>query len=58
MNASKNELKLTPSDSVRAVQNQDGAVLLDIRQGLCLSMSCSAVCAERNRDIMPTSLLK
>jgi hypothetical protein len=30
---------LTPSDSVRVVQNQDGAVLLDIRQGLCLSMT-------------------
>jgi len=39
MNTSENESKLTPSDSVRVVQNQDGAVLLDIRQGLCLSMT-------------------
>jgi hypothetical protein len=33
------ETALTPSDSVRIVQNQDGAVLLDIRQGICLSMT-------------------
>jgi hypothetical protein len=39
MNTSKNESALTPSDSVRVIQNEDGAVLLDIRQGLCLSMT-------------------
>ncbi len=36
---SQNGLALVPSDSVRVVGNQDGAVLLDIRQGLCLSMT-------------------
>lgn len=30
---------LRPSDSVRVVNNQDGAALLDIRQGVCLSMT-------------------
>jgi hypothetical protein len=39
MNTSTNGSALTPSDSVRVVQNEDGAVLLDIRQGLCLSMT-------------------
>jgi hypothetical protein len=39
MSTSKNALALTPSDSVRLVHNQDGAVLLDIRQGLCMSMT-------------------
>jgi hypothetical protein len=29
----------TISDSVRAVETEDGAVLLDIRQGLCLSLT-------------------
>src|SRR6266849_4628547 len=29
----------TPSESVRAIESQDGAVLLDIQQGLCLSMT-------------------
>ncbi len=43
MTTSNNELALTPSDSVRLVQNQDGAVLLDIRQGLCLSMTSVGV---------------
>jgi hypothetical protein len=39
MSTSRHESALIPSDSVRVVQNQDGAVLLDIRQGLCLSMT-------------------
>jgi hypothetical protein len=39
MNTFTNKSSLIPSDSVRVVQNQDGAVLLDIRQGLCLSMT-------------------
>src|SRR5256885_13379092 len=30
-------LVVRPSDSVRKIENQDGAVLLDIRQGLCMS---------------------
>lgn len=33
------ELIGSPSDSVREIETQDGAVLLDIRQGLCLSMT-------------------
>jgi hypothetical protein len=39
MSTFTNELGLTPSNSVKTVQNQDGAVLLDIRQGLCFSMN-------------------
>jgi hypothetical protein len=39
MNISSDELALIPSDSVRAIQNQDGSVLLDIQQGLCFSMT-------------------
>lgn len=31
--------RMWPSSSVREVQNQDGAVLLDIRQRICLSMT-------------------
>jgi hypothetical protein len=35
---------LRPSESVRDIENQDGAVLLDIRQGLCLSLTpCGAI---------------
>src|SRR5882672_6254932 len=30
---------LKPSESVRETESQDGAVLLDIRQGLCFSMN-------------------
>jgi hypothetical protein len=33
------ELISSPSDSVREIETQDGAVLLDIRQGLCLGLS-------------------
>lgn len=33
----------TISDSVRAVETEDGAVLLDIRQGVCLSLTPVAV---------------
>lgn len=33
------ESALRPSTAVRDVQNEDGAVLLDIQQGLCLSMT-------------------
>jgi hypothetical protein len=39
MTNSNLEFVLRPSDSVRKVENQDGAVLLDLRQGLCLSMT-------------------
>jgi hypothetical protein len=37
------EVPLKPSTSVRFVQNQDGAVLLDIQQNLCLGMTPTAV---------------
>jgi hypothetical protein len=37
--AMNGELFGVPSDSVRDVETPDGAVLLDIRQGLCLSMN-------------------
>jgi coenzyme PQQ synthesis protein D (PqqD) len=33
------ESTLRPSESVREADNQDGAVLLDVRQGLCFSMN-------------------
>jgi hypothetical protein len=33
------KMALKPSESVREIESQDGAVLLDIRQGLCLSMT-------------------
>jgi hypothetical protein len=33
------ELIGSPSDSVREIETQDGAVILDIRQGLCLSLT-------------------
>lgn len=32
-------IAIGPSDSVRVVENLDGAVLLDIQQGLCFSMN-------------------
>jgi hypothetical protein len=34
---------LRPSESVREIENQDGAVLLDIRQGLCMSMTPAGI---------------
>jgi hypothetical protein len=39
MTIPNDELTLIPSDSVRAIQSRDGAVLLDIQQGLCFSMT-------------------
>ena len=39
MNPSDIELSGKPSDSVREIENQDGAVLLDIQQGLCFSIN-------------------
>jgi hypothetical protein len=44
----QNELKVTPSDSVRAVQNQDGAVVLDIRQGQV------AASGDESSDVSPS----
>jgi hypothetical protein len=43
MTTSNLEFVFRPSDSVRKVENQDGAVLLDLRQGLCLSMTSVGV---------------
>jgi hypothetical protein len=37
------ELIGTPSDSVREIETQDGAALLDIEQGLCLSLNPAAM---------------
>jgi Coenzyme PQQ synthesis protein D (PqqD) len=39
MNEAEIELTITPSDAVRDVENQDGAVLLDIQQGICFSLN-------------------
>lgn len=39
MKTSDVELPGRPSNSVREVENQDGAVLLDIEQGLCFSIN-------------------
>jgi hypothetical protein len=39
MNTSHFELPGRPSNSVRESENQDGAVLLDIQQGLCFSIN-------------------
>jgi hypothetical protein len=39
MNTSHFELPGRPSNSVRETENQDGAVLLDIQQGLCFSIN-------------------
>jgi hypothetical protein len=39
MNTSHFEVPGRPSNSVRQVENQDGSVLLDIRQGLCFSIN-------------------
>src|SRR5258707_8838928 len=36
-------IAIAPSDSVRVVENMDGAVLLDIRQGLCLSVTAVGI---------------
>lgn len=37
------ELIGSPSDSVREIETQDGAALLDIQQGLCLSLNPAAM---------------
>lgn len=39
MNHSNNSADLKPSATVRNISTQDGAVLLDINQGLCFSMN-------------------
>jgi hypothetical protein len=39
MNTSHFELPGRPSNSVKETENQDGAVLLDIQQGLCFSIN-------------------
>ena len=39
MQADRMAAKIKPLDSVRETINQDGAVLLDIKQGLCFSMN-------------------
>jgi len=39
MQADSMAAKIKPRDSVRETINQDGAVLLDIKQGLCFSMN-------------------
>jgi hypothetical protein len=39
MNSSHFELPGRPSNSVREIENQDGAVLLDIQQGLCFGLN-------------------
>ena len=39
MDLLKNDQSIQTSESVRETINQDGAVLLDIKQGLCFSMN-------------------
>jgi hypothetical protein len=43
MELSGQKAPLKTSDSVREIENQDGAVLLDIRQGVCLSMTPAGI---------------
>jgi hypothetical protein len=39
MASSVSEFAVRPSDSVREAHNQDGAVLLDVHQGVCFSLN-------------------